>query len=283
MSSPSQGGGAAPKVIVIDPGGSRRLPVTLTTAGLTLGRVEGNDIVLPHDSVSRRHARIDWDGQRATVTDLGSSNGTNVGDARLLAHSAQDWRPGDWLNIGPFFIQLEPPEGVMQQAQASASANVPPPPPPPPGPGPYVTTNPVPGLQQAAGAQQPPPGSTGTAGSTGAAGGMFESGRIRVTLESNTLTLTPGQPAVVRVNVANTGTLVDHLTVSVEGVPSAWVKAPEVPSQLNPGAQTTVVLQVNVARVAQNRSGDYPVTVRARSRENPNETGAAVALWTVLP
>lgn len=278
MSSPS--GAATAKVIVIDPGGARRPAVPLTAIGLTIGRVEGNDIVLPHESVSRRHARIDWDGRTATVTDLGSSNGTRVGETRLLAHAGQAWKPGDWLNIGAFFLQLEPPEGIVQQSAPAGAMQ-----PSPAGPGPTVTTNPAVGavapavLAGSLAPAPPPPG----AAAPPAAGAMFESGRIKVLLEANTLSITPGQPAIARVTLANMGTLVDHFTVTVEGIPTDWVKTPEVPSQLNPGAQTTVILQINVARIAQNRSGDYPVTVRARSRENPNETGAAVALWTVQP
>ena len=167
----------------------------LTNAGLTLGRVEGNDIVLPHDSVSRRHARIDWDGQKATITDLGSSNGTLVGESRLLAHAAQDWNPGEWMNVGAFFIQLEPPEGVVQaEAAAAAGAGSPG---APPGPGPSVTTNPVAGVAARAvlaGSLAPTPVPPGQAPAAQPADAMFESGRIKVLLEANTLSLTPGSP-----------------------------------------------------------------------------------------
>ena len=45
---------------------------------ITIGREEG-DVVYSDDAfLSRRHCTIGWDGNRAVITDLGSSNGTFV-------------------------------------------------------------------------------------------------------------------------------------------------------------------------------------------------------------
>jgi photosystem II stability/assembly factor-like uncharacterized protein len=253
----------APQVVVVEPNGARRAPRTLDARGLTLGREPDNDLALAEPLVSRHHARIDWDGARVTVTDLGSSNGTSLGDARLLPNVPQEWTPGVWLRAGSFFLGLEAPDPAQTIAPQPA---------PRPSTAPDATTNPNPVPVAVptgpAGLLPPPPPA---------------SNRIRVGLEQNTLQITPGQPAVVRVTIVNTGAIVDHWTVSVEGVPASWVKGPPAPTQLNPGAQATVVLTVLVARAPENRSGEYPVTIRARSRENPQESGAEVALWNVLP
>jgi pSer/pThr/pTyr-binding forkhead associated (FHA) protein len=40
-------------------------------------------VVLDEATVSARHARLDWDGTAAWLTDLGSSNGTRVNSARV--------------------------------------------------------------------------------------------------------------------------------------------------------------------------------------------------------
>jgi hypothetical protein len=53
--------------------------------------------------------------------------------------------------------------------------------------------------------------------------------------------------------------------------------------QLNPGRQETVILNVNVARTPNNQAQEYPVIIRARSREKSAETTAARGRWTVLP
>lgn len=48
-----------------------------------LGRVTGCDVTVPDDSISRRHARIEGAGERWSIVDLGSSNGTKVGGKLL--------------------------------------------------------------------------------------------------------------------------------------------------------------------------------------------------------
>lgn len=210
----------------------------LSGSWLTLGRGDDNDIVLNDGAISRHHLRIDWDGRRATVTDLGSSNGTVLGDQRLLPQTTREWGTQTLVGIGPFWLRLALPTG------------------PPSVPPPAVSA--------------PPPAEV-------------DAGRLRVVLESDTLTLTPGQPAVVRLTLGNLGSTVDHLRLTVEGVPASWVRVPPQEVQLNPGTQAPVALNVIVPRVVESYAGEYPVTVRARSRENPGESGTAQALWSVLP
>jgi pSer/pThr/pTyr-binding forkhead associated (FHA) protein len=68
----------------------------------TVGR-DGPDVSFPLDRyVSGRHARLVVDGEAATLTDLGSSNGTFV---RLSA--ALDLAPGDQLLIGAQLLRVE--------------------------------------------------------------------------------------------------------------------------------------------------------------------------------
>jgi serine phosphatase RsbU (regulator of sigma subunit) len=52
-------------------------------AGLTIGRAPPSELLLASPDVSRRHCRIDVDDEWATVTDLGSANGTFVNGARI--------------------------------------------------------------------------------------------------------------------------------------------------------------------------------------------------------
>ena len=110
-----------------------------------------------------------------------------------------------------------------------------------------------------------------------------DSRRIRVVLDADTLVLAPGQPAVVRVTLVNGGRTVDHYTLTVEGVPERWVQGPAAAPQLNPGERATVAITVLVPRAPESVAREYPVSVRARSRENPEESSAAPARWTVLP
>ncbi len=68
---------------------------------LSVGRQPDNDLVLDDSSVSKRHAVLSWDEQtqRATVRDLGSTNGTTLnGSARIKSELVL--RSGDILSFG---------------------------------------------------------------------------------------------------------------------------------------------------------------------------------------
>jgi len=74
-------------------------------ADLTLGRAPENDCVLAHDSVSRRHARIENTGDgRWRIEDLGSKNGIRVDGNRV---EDAELAPSQWLAIGDVFCEFE--------------------------------------------------------------------------------------------------------------------------------------------------------------------------------
>ena len=60
---------------------------------------------LDHPHVSGRHANLVVDGQRVTLTDLGSSNGTFLNGRRLARPAALN--AGDRIDIGPFSLQFD--------------------------------------------------------------------------------------------------------------------------------------------------------------------------------
>jgi two-component system, cell cycle response regulator len=67
-----------------------------------LGRDGDCDLVLDADDVSRRHARVVPDGDRHLLEDLGSTNGTFVGDARIAARPLV---PGDRVRLGSVVLK----------------------------------------------------------------------------------------------------------------------------------------------------------------------------------
>ena len=69
---------------------------------ITLGREEG-DLVYSDDAfLSRRHCTIGWDGSRAVITDLGSSNGTFV---RLAGVTSV--KHGEHVRMGDQLFRIE--------------------------------------------------------------------------------------------------------------------------------------------------------------------------------
>jgi hypothetical protein len=59
------------------------LPPLAPGDALVLGRSPDCEVLLDEATVSGRHAFLEWDGQAAWLSDLGSSNGTRVNGARL--------------------------------------------------------------------------------------------------------------------------------------------------------------------------------------------------------
>jgi Protein of unknown function (DUF3662)/FHA domain len=69
----------------------------LTQGSHVIGRGQDSSFRLPDTGVSRRHLEISWDGQTATLTDLGSTNGTTVN-----GNPVQTWQlnDGDVIRVG---------------------------------------------------------------------------------------------------------------------------------------------------------------------------------------
>ena len=63
----------------------------------SIGRAEGNNIVLADADVSRHHAVLAWDGARFVLKDLGSRNGCQVNRARVAHRVLND---NDRIKIG---------------------------------------------------------------------------------------------------------------------------------------------------------------------------------------
>ncbi len=90
------------RLVQILPSGGHRDVRHLTGQEIVIGREEG-DIVFRDDAfMSRRHAAITWDGRKASVTDLGSSNGTfvRVKGVTVLKH-------GDHVRMGDQLLRIE--------------------------------------------------------------------------------------------------------------------------------------------------------------------------------
>jgi FHA domain/Double zinc ribbon len=90
------------RFVQLVPSGGYRDVRHLAGEEIVLGREEG-DIVFRDDAfMSRRHAAVTWDGKRAQITDLGSSNGTFV---RITGSTAL--RHGDHVRMGDQLLRIE--------------------------------------------------------------------------------------------------------------------------------------------------------------------------------
>src|SRR5947208_339815 len=71
---------------------------------LSIGRTEGNDIVLNHPSVSRKHAKFEIRGEQWWIVDLKSTNGVKV-NGTLVAESQVV--AGDKISVGSVQLELK--------------------------------------------------------------------------------------------------------------------------------------------------------------------------------
>jgi pilus assembly protein CpaF len=106
---------------------------------VTVGRVQGNDIVLPKGNVSKRHCRVMTQGGKFSVEDLKSTNGTYINGRKIGEVTAVG--SSDKIYVGDFVIRVEipgeasiPPNASTAEA-GSLSTALPRRPPPPPAPG----------------------------------------------------------------------------------------------------------------------------------------------------
>jgi pilus assembly protein CpaF len=92
---------------------------------VTIGRVSGNDIVLPKGNVSKRHSRLLLKEGHVEISDLKSTNGTYVNGKKITETTPIG--SADRVYVGDFLITIDGLGGEL----ASHSRRMPPPPPPP--------------------------------------------------------------------------------------------------------------------------------------------------------
>ncbi|MEO0322522.1 MAG: FHA domain-containing protein, partial [Myxococcota bacterium] len=139
-------------VVITEKGGAQRR-VEFDKSEVTIGRVQGNDVILPKGNVSKRHSRIVLKDGRFIVVDLKSTNGTYVNGRKITSPLVV--KPGDKVYIGDFILTVE--EGPLADG---SSPPVPEParlpaPAPAPRPAPAPSVRPAP--PQAAPPQAAPP------------------------------------------------------------------------------------------------------------------------------
>lgn len=147
-------------IVISEKGGAERRE-TFDKNEINVGRVQGNDLMLPKGNVSKHHARLLYRDGRFIVTDLKSTNGTYVNGRKIA--QATIVREGDKIYIGDFILRIdgggaagteaEPPPG----APADQSAGIAPPPPIPMGPPQGFSPQPPPVAPQPMGFSPPPP------------------------------------------------------------------------------------------------------------------------------
>ncbi len=96
-------------IIISEKGGAERKE-GFDKNEINVGRVQGNDLMLPKGNVSKHHARLLYRDGRFIVTDLKSTNGTYVNGRKIA--QATIVREGDKIYIGDFVLRLDSGSGA---------------------------------------------------------------------------------------------------------------------------------------------------------------------------
>jgi len=102
-------------IIISEKGGAERRQ-SFDQFEVTVGRVQGNDLVLPKGNVSKRHCRLELVDGAFQVTDQNSTNGTYLNRRRILQTTTV--RQGDRIYVGDFVLRIEP--GAAEEDLAGA-------------------------------------------------------------------------------------------------------------------------------------------------------------------
>jgi len=108
-------------VVVTEKGGEQRR-LEFEKNEVTIGRVQGNDVILPKGNVSKRHSRIVVKDGKFIIVDLKSTNGTYVNGRKIT--SPLVIKASDRVYIGDFILHIDDGSG------AAAEPGLAPPPPP---------------------------------------------------------------------------------------------------------------------------------------------------------
>ncbi len=231
--------------------------VPFKRGGMLIGRDQHCDIVLDDTQASRSHARIEFDGVRYTVTDLGSTNGTFHENVKILPGIAEEWVPEKPIRIGSTYLRL-----IRADSQGSLAAQ------------PVI-----PGI--AAGRRSPARSDIATLDPAKLHASVIGGGRASLYLPESRFKIDPGGVAVIPLAILNQGNVVDHFRITADGFPPSWLQGQPPVVQLMPGGKQELSLSIQPPLSSRSRAGEYPITLRAISQDNPQDTAEAKAHLTV--
>lgn len=107
------------RFVITDPANQNQI-FEITGSVVSIGRVDSNELVLRHPSVSRHHARVNvLPGDTTLLIDLGSLNGVFVNGQQIHEHRLADQ---DRVNIGMYELKYETAAAQPLHVEAGISA-----------------------------------------------------------------------------------------------------------------------------------------------------------------
>jgi serine/threonine protein kinase len=242
-------GGAG--TLIISRKGQRPQTLAMDKQTITIGRGESSDVVLTGQGISRRHARLERMASGWMITDLGSTNGTFLDDARLLPDMPEPWSETQTLRVGPFFIR-------WQRTKTEVL--------------PFVDE---PSMVEAdAGSLSVPTGGTQILSSTG---------QLSVVVSPTNVDVDAGGRVDLQVELLNQGMTVDHFQVGVQGLSPSWVTVPQESLRLMPGTRGSLPVSIHPPQDSSAGSGQHRYRLAVTSMTNAQETATVTGTINIRP
>lgn len=89
---------------------------------VTLGRSPNRDVMIPHESISRSHCKIELEKGMFYITDLGSSNGTFIDGKRLTPHERTPFISSSQITLGK--LECEISEGGLTEEHVTKAHSI---------------------------------------------------------------------------------------------------------------------------------------------------------------
>jgi predicted component of type VI protein secretion system len=106
---------------LIEPGGDRAREIVIQGQEFLIGRGADCNLRLAVSAISRHHCLLRFHGAEATLSDLGSSNGTFVNDKRVRSQVAL--HTGDEIRVGSCRFLIDLGDGIdLEGAPANDAA-----------------------------------------------------------------------------------------------------------------------------------------------------------------
>lgn len=265
----------------------REFTVDFETA--IIGRADGNRIVVPHVSISRRHAHLFFSDGILMLEDFSSATGTFLESQKLKPGEPVAVPPGATFRMGdavavyvvesdvaiePTITELESPVSyeVESQDETDESDSLEAGQPQEPATAAYEPEPEVvePVRVQAPTPAPPPPVSRPSAQASALAAQSEAVQRqwLGLSLVSPAVAVAPGGTIAATVTVQNRGQEADEASIWVEDIPTEWVEIPRSRISLLPSARSEVTVVFHLPAGSAATAGSHQFTVVARSQEH---------------
>ncbi|GAB1420215.1 hypothetical protein MASR2M15_03040 [Anaerolineales bacterium] len=221
----------------------------------TVGRGEDQDIKIDSMAVSRRHARIERTaGGVYRIQDVGSQNGSWLGNYKLLTNVIELWDSGETIRLGDYWLRIE---RVIDRDQDQFSML-----PPFEFPRAAASNGNQPDLRQF-----PDPAHD----------------KIGVIIDTTQITVQPGTSSVISFEIVNKSEIVDHYKIEVLGLPADWITQPTASLDLLPRNRQTSHITFHPPLSSKSSAGNHAFEIEVSSQARDIKAVKVQGSLTIQP